>query len=73
MATLNDLLNDLGTNAELAASWEKDPEGVMKHYTLSDDERRAMIQGDIEELKRASGLTSLRMTNGTVRSHDTDL
>lgn len=70
MATLNDLLNDLGTNAELAASWEKDPEGVMAGYTLSDKEKQALLDGDVETLRKASGMESLHMTNSTISSHE---
>lgn len=72
MATLTDLLNDLGKNAELAASWEKDPEAVMEDYKLTDNEKQAMLAGDVEALRKASGMTSLNMTNGTVKSHSVE-
>jgi hypothetical protein len=73
MANLTDLLMNLGQDADLSKAWENDPNAVMARYELSDSEKQALLSGDVEELKRASGLTSLHMTNGTVRSHDTDL
>ncbi len=56
MSKLLKLMRELGRNAALAAEYERDPEGVMRHAGLSDEERKAMLEMDFEAIKRLTGL-----------------
>lgn len=69
MAKLNDLLIDLGRDADLAAAYEKNPDSVLSRYELTDAEKQALLAGDVDAVQKASGLTSLSMTNSTIRAH----
>jgi hypothetical protein len=70
MAKLNDLLIDLGRNADLAAAYEKDPNSVLSRYELTESEKQALLAGDVDAVQQASGLTNLSLTNSTVKSHE---
>jgi len=69
MSDLVRLLKDLGQDAELAAAYEKDPDSVLEKYDLSEAEIKALKAGDLEEIRKASGLEELHMTNSTIRAH----
>lgn len=56
MSNLLMLMRKLGSDAALAGEYRRDPDGVMWHAGLSDEERRAMLDKDIEAIKRLTGL-----------------
>ncbi|RFF27062.1 MULTISPECIES: hypothetical protein [unclassified Wenzhouxiangella] len=70
METLKQLLKDLGSDAKLAAEYEKDPDGVMEKRDLSDEAREAMKRKDLDAVRRLSGLDEVHLTNSTVNAHD---
>jgi hypothetical protein len=70
MEALKQLLKDLGSDAELAAEYEKDPDGVMKKRGIPDEAREAMIRKDLDAIRRLSGLDEVHLTNSSVHSHD---
>lgn len=69
MANLSDLLKNLGSDADLAAAYEKDPHRVLADYELSDAEKQALLAGDVDAVQRACGLKTLSFSNGTVKAH----
>jgi predicted DNA-binding protein (UPF0251 family) len=71
LPNLADLLKKLGEDAALEESYRKDPEAVMDQFDLGDEEREALRSGDIEKLKRMTGLSVMSISNGTVTSYDT--
>lgn len=70
MAKLNDLLIDLGRDADLAAAYEKNPNSVLSDYELTETERQALLAGDLDAVQKASDLKALSLTNTTIKSHD---
>lgn len=68
MSELVRLLRDLGQDARLAESYEKDPDAVLKQYDLSDDEIKALKSGDLDKIREVSGLDEMHITKSTVRS-----
>lgn len=56
MSKLLDLMRKLGSDAALAAEYEKDPEGVLRRAGLSDEERKAMLESDYAKIKSLTGL-----------------
>ncbi|MEN1728527.1 MAG: hypothetical protein AAGJ52_08800 [Pseudomonadota bacterium] len=69
MSELIRLLKDLGQDAKLAAAFEQDPDSVLKHYDLSDEAIKALKAGDIDAIRKLSGLDDVHMTNSTIKSH----
>ncbi|MCA0395525.1 MAG: hypothetical protein LCH70_15660 [Proteobacteria bacterium] len=53
---LLDLMRRLGSDAALAAEFDKDPETVIQRAGLSDEERKAMLGKDYPAIKRLTGL-----------------
>lgn len=70
MKELKRLLKDLGSDAALAAEYEKDPDGVMKRRELPEEAREAMKRNDVDAVRRLSGLREVHLTNSTIRAHD---
>ncbi|MDH5823625.1 hypothetical protein QFW77_11565 [Luteimonas sp. RD2P54] len=71
MSNLLDLMKKLGSDAALAAEYEKDPEAVMRGAGLSDEERTAMLGKDYAAIKRLTGLTDGKFaTNHVIRAYD---
>src|SRR3546814_15011141 len=56
MSKLLDLMKKLGSDAALAAEYDKDAERVMQRAGLSDEERRAMVAKDYTAIKKLTGL-----------------
>lgn len=69
MSKLAGLLYDLGKNAELQEDYEKDPEGVMQRHGLTAEEIQAMLDKDLDKLKKLSGIDQLK-SNGNVQAYD---
>lgn len=69
MSELVRLLNDLGRDAQLAESYSRDPDSVLVKYDLSDAEMKAMKSGDIDQVRKASGMKELHTTNSTIKSY----
>lgn len=69
MSTLADLLVDLGKNADLKDEYENSPKEVMARYGLTDEEMQAMLEKDLDKIKKLSGLDSLK-SNGNVHAYD---
>lgn len=69
MSKLADLLVDLGKNASLQDEYHKDPKGVMGRYGLTEEEMQAMLEKDVDRLRKLSGLDRLK-SNGNVHAHD---
>lgn len=71
MSKLLDLMRNLGSDAALAAEYEKDPQGVLRRAGLSDEERKAMIEKDYSAIKEITGLKDGQFaTNHVVRAYD---
>lgn len=70
MQELKQLLKDLGSDAELAAEYEKDAEAVMQRRGLSREARDAMKAKDVDAVRRLSGLREVHLTNSTIHAHD---
>lgn len=71
MSKLLDLMRKLGSDAALAAEYEKDPEGVMQRAGLSDDERKAMSDKDYAAIRKLTGLTDGQFaTNHVIIAYD---
>src|SRR5690606_29338740 len=56
MSRLLELMRKLGSDAALAAEYEKNPEAVLQRAGLSAEERKAMLEKDYEAIKRLTGL-----------------
>lgn len=69
MSKLKDLLIDLGKDAGLQEDYEKDPRGVMGRYGLTEEETQAMLDKDLDRLKKLSGLDNLK-SNGNIHPYD---
>lgn len=69
MSRLAELLKELGQKADVYKAYIDNPEAVMKDYDLNQDEVRAMLDKDLEAVKRMSGLENLK-TNSTISAHD---
>ena len=71
MSCLLDLMKQLGSDAEVAAEYQKDPEAVIARANLSAEERAALIDRDYEAIKRLTGLEDGQFaTNHTIRAYD---
>ncbi len=69
MSELIRLLNDLGQDASLADAWARDPDEVLAGYKLDDAVIKALKAGDVEAIKRASGMDNVRLTNSTIKAY----
>lgn len=70
MSKLVDFLQTMGRDAELRDEFEKDADAVMSRFELSDEEKQAIREGDLDTVKRLSGLTNVQMTHSSVNSYD---
>jgi hypothetical protein len=70
LSNLANLLKQLGEDASLEESYRKDPEAVMDRFKLGEEEREALRSGDIEKLKRMTGLSVMSISNGSISSYD---
>lgn len=70
MSSLVDLLKALGRDAALSEEYRKGPDAVLDRYDLSDEERRAVKEGDVDAVKRLSGLSDVHTTHSTVHAYD---
>lgn len=70
MSDLIQLLERLGSDAELEAEYRMDPGSVLDRFDLSDEERRAMLDADTDAVAKLTGLSGVYMTNGTVKAPD---
>lgn len=71
MSALLDLMRKLGSDAALAAEYEKDPEAVVKRAGLSAEEGRAMLEKDYPAIMKLTGLAAGRFaTNHIIRAYD---
>src|SRR3546814_19775272 len=71
MSKLLDLMKKLGSDAALAAEYDKDAERVMQRAGLSDEERRAMVAKDYTAIKKLTGLEDGQFaTNHTIKAYD---
>lgn len=71
MSELKQLLIDLGKDADLKDEYVKNPKTVMERYKCTAEEVKAMIEKDVESLKRMSGLDKLKANHG-VKAYDYD-
>lgn len=69
MSELTHLLKQLGEDSKLHDEYAADPERVMKKRGLRDEEIRAMLDKDVDKLRKLSGLDNLK-SNSTVRACD---
>lgn len=69
MSELTQLLKQLGEDAKLHDEYVADPEKVMKERGLDDEAIQAMLDKDLDKLRKLSGLDKLK-SNGTVRACD---
>ncbi|TWG93140.1 hypothetical protein L599_001500000190 [Luteimonas sp. J16] len=71
MSKLLELMRKLGSDAGLAAEYEKNPEAVLLRAGLNEEERRAMLEKDYEAIKRLTGLADGRFaTNHLIRTYE---
>jgi hypothetical protein len=69
MAGLKQLLIDLGRDAELADDYRNDSKAVMERYQLDDRAVLAMLNNDVEAVKKLSGLDEVH-ANGIIKAHE---
>ncbi|MEM9304089.1 MAG: hypothetical protein AAGE01_18385 [Pseudomonadota bacterium] len=69
MSKLADLLKDMASDAALEAEWKKDREAVLDRYKLTPEERKAMVEKDVDAIKRLSGVDKVKV-NSTIKAHD---
>jgi len=69
MSNLVDFLQQMGRDAGLADEFERDHEAVMSRFDLSDEEKQAVRDGDMEAIKRMSGLENVRRTDKSVTAY----
>lgn len=55
MSKLNDLLENLSSDAKLKAKYLENPELVMEEAELNDEEKKAMLSGDEKSLTDLTG------------------
>ncbi|NRB23794.1 hypothetical protein [Shewanella sp.] len=55
MSKLNDLLENLSSDAKLKAKYLGNPELVMEEAELNDEEKKAMLSGDEKSLVDLTG------------------
>src|SRR3546814_623196 len=73
MSKLLDLMKKLGSDAALAAEYDKDAERVMQRAGLSDEERRAMVAKDYTAIKKLTGLEDGQFaTSHTLKAYDAE-
>lgn len=53
MPDVNALLDRLGSDPELQARWEVDPQSVLEQFDVTDTQREALLAGDVESLIEA--------------------
>lgn len=71
MSKLLELVKQLGREARLCAEYEKDPKTVMRRAGLSGEECKAMLDCDLEALRKLVGTENeLYADNGTIKSYD---
>lgn len=71
MSRLLELMRRLGSDAALAAEYEKNADKVLRRAGLSEEERTAMASRDYEAIKRLTGLADGRFaTNHTIKAYD---
>jgi len=68
MSDLVRLLEKLGSDAELESEFQRDPEAVLDRFDLDSEERKAMLEGDQDAVSKLTGLTSIYMTNSTIKA-----
>ena len=47
---VNELLDALLSDPDVQRDWELNPEGVAERYDISDGQRRALLEGDVDAL-----------------------
>lgn len=71
MSNLLDLMRKLGSDAALAAEYEKDTDGVLRRAGLSEDERKAMAAKDYVAIRKLTGLSDGQFaTNHIIKAYD---
>ncbi|MGQ0799905.1 MAG: hypothetical protein ACT4NL_07310 [Pseudomarimonas sp.] len=71
MSNLLSLMKQLGADAALSAEYKKDPAAVIARFSLSDEERDALLSKDYEAIKRLTGLKDGQYsTNTTIAAYD---
>ncbi len=71
MSKLLELMRKLGSDAALAAEYEKDHEAVLRRADLSDEERRAMAEKDYGAIKQLTGLVDGQFaSNHVIKAYD---
>ncbi|NKI34986.1 hypothetical protein HFP89_07395 [Wenzhouxiangella sp. XN79A] len=69
MGKLKNLLFDLGADAELARNFETDPDAVLAKYSIDEKAAEAIKAGDLDALRRFSGLDELHLTKSTIKAY----
>lgn len=69
MSKLVDLIESIGRDADLKEAYEKDPDAVMARFDLNEEEQKALREGDLDAIKRLTGLTNIHKTNKTVDTY----
>jgi hypothetical protein len=71
MSKLLDLMRKLGSDAALAAEYERNQDAVLRRAGLTEEERKAIAEKDYDAIKRLTGLTDGQFaTNHVVRAYD---
>jgi hypothetical protein len=71
MSNLLQLMKELGADAMLGDEYASDPQSVIRRFGLNAEERRALLDLDMEAVKRLSGMENgLYTTNITIKAFD---
>lgn len=69
MSNIVKLLADLGTDAALEKEYSENPESVMGRYELSDEEKSAMTNNDVDKVKQLSKQDNIRMNDLIIKRY----
>src|SRR3546814_13747857 len=70
MSKLLDLMKKLGSDAALAAEYDKDAELVMQRAGLPDEQRRALVAKDYTSINTLNSLVAAQFsTNQTIKTY----
>ncbi|MFU8833223.1 MAG: hypothetical protein ACNA7J_13860 [Wenzhouxiangella sp.] len=71
MQGLKQLLIDLGRDGDIKDQYARDPSAIMDRYGCTAEEKKAMLDKDVETLKQLSGLSNLK-SNSRIHAYDSE-
>ena len=69
MSKIVTLLKQIGQDAELAERFRTDADAVAAEFQLSEEETAALKSGDVEAVRKLSGLDRLEGTHTVIKAY----